>query len=83
MVLCNFSGNYTGWKATCIGNNSSSAVSMLKQEYKEGATKLADALDLSIKVLSKTLVCYNVNVHILHILIVSSFVIVICSTTSH
>jgi hypothetical protein len=26
-----FSGNYTGWKATCIGNNSSAAVSMLKQ----------------------------------------------------
>jgi hypothetical protein len=25
------SGNYTGWKATCIGNNSSAAVSMLKQ----------------------------------------------------
>jgi 20S proteasome alpha/beta subunit len=27
----NISGNYTGWKATCIGNNSSAAVSMLKQ----------------------------------------------------
>lgn len=51
-----FKGNYTGWKATCIGNNSSAAVSMLKQEYKEGEMKLADALDLSIKVLSKTLV---------------------------
>jgi hypothetical protein len=25
------SGNYTGWKATCIGNNSGAAVSMLKQ----------------------------------------------------
>ena len=30
-------------------------MSMLKQEYKEGEMKLADALDLSIKVLSKTL----------------------------
>merc|ERR1712223_307213 len=49
------SGNYSGWKATCIGNNSSAAVSQLKQEYKEGEMKLADALDLSIKVLSKTL----------------------------
>ena len=49
------SGNYTGWKATCIGNNSSAAVSMLKQEYKEGETTLSDALDLSVKVLSKTL----------------------------
>jgi len=49
------SGNYSGWKATCIGNNSSAAVSQLKQEYKEGEMKLADALDLAIKVLSKTL----------------------------
>merc|ERR1712089_28301 len=31
------------------------AVSMLKQEYKENETSLDDALDLSIKVLSKTL----------------------------
>jgi len=31
------------------------AVSMLKQEYKEGETNLQQALDLSIKVLSKTL----------------------------
>merc|ERR1719262_1085601 len=49
------SGNYGGWKATCIGNNWAAAVSMLKQEYKEGETTLPDALDLSIKVLSKTL----------------------------
>lgn len=49
------SGNYGGWKATCIGNNSAAAVSMLKQEYKEGETNLQQALDLSIKVLSKTL----------------------------
>ncbi|XP_064620670.1 proteasome subunit alpha type-4-like [Lineus longissimus] len=49
------SGNYGGWKATCIGNNSAAAVSMLKQEYKENETTLEDALNLSIKVLSKTL----------------------------
>jgi len=49
------SGNYGGWKATCIGNNSSAAVSMLKQEYKEGETDLKAALALSVKVLSKTL----------------------------
>jgi len=47
------SGNYSGWKATCIGNNSSSAVSQLKQEYKEGETTLTDALDLSVKVCFK------------------------------
>jgi len=49
------SGNYGGWKATCVGNNWTAAVSMLKQEYKEDETSLTEALDLSIKVLSKTL----------------------------
>nr|CAG4641027.1 EOG090X09LQ [Eulimnadia texana] len=49
------SGNYGGWKATCIGNNSGAAVSMLKQEYKEGETTLQDALALAVRVLSKTL----------------------------
>ncbi|XP_021941353.1 proteasome subunit alpha type-4 [Zootermopsis nevadensis] len=49
------SGNYGGWKATCIGNNSPAAVSNLKQEYKEGETTLKDAMVLAIKVLSKTL----------------------------
>ncbi|XP_061172915.1 proteasome subunit alpha type-4-like [Saccostrea cucullata] len=49
------SGNYGGWKATCIGNNSANAVSMLKQEYKEGEMSLKDALLLAIKTLSKTL----------------------------
>jgi len=49
------SGNYGGWKATCIGNNSASAVSILKQEYKENETSLDEALALTIKVLSKTL----------------------------
>jgi len=49
------SGNYGGWKATCIGNNNTAAVSILKQEYKEGEIKLRDAQSLAIKVLSKTL----------------------------
>jgi len=49
------SGNYGGWKATCIGNNSPAAVSILKQEYKEGETTLKEALALAVKVLSKTL----------------------------
>ncbi|KAJ8978986.1 hypothetical protein NQ317_001459 [Molorchus minor] len=49
------SGNYSGWKATCIGNNSAAAISSLKQEYKEGGMTLNDAKALSIKVLSKTL----------------------------
>ncbi|KAG5894520.1 hypothetical protein JTB14_026809 [Gonioctena quinquepunctata] len=49
------SGNYSGWKATCIGNNSSAAISNLKQEYKEGEMTLQDAKTLAIKVLVKTL----------------------------
>lgn len=49
------SGNYSGWKATCIGNNSSAAVALLKQEYKVNETNLKQALQLTIKVLSKTL----------------------------
>uniref|UniRef100_A0A1I8A452 Proteasome subunit alpha type n=1 Tax=Steinernema glaseri TaxID=37863 RepID=A0A1I8A452_9BILA len=47
------SGNYTGWKATCIGNNHQAAVSLLKQEYKEPT--LAEAKKLAVKILSKTL----------------------------
>ncbi|CAN0321359.1 unnamed protein product [Lampetra fluviatilis] len=49
------SGNYGGWKATCIGNNSAASVSMLKQEYKEGDMTLQSALALAIKVLNKTM----------------------------
>ena len=72
------SGNYGGWKATCIGNNNQvdnifnivklvnlkllkfytfikTAISILKQEYKIGETKLTDALKLAIKILNKTL----------------------------
>jgi len=49
------SGNYGGWKATCIGNNSQAAISMLKQDYKEGEMNLKSALKLCIKILSKTL----------------------------
>lgn len=47
------SGNYTGWKATCIGNNHQAAVSLLKQEYK--SPTLAEAKKLAMKVLWKTL----------------------------
>jgi 20S proteasome subunit alpha 3 len=45
------SGNYTGWKATCIGHNHQSAISLLKQEYKSvDATTLEDAQKLAMKV---------------------------------
>jgi len=50
------SGNYGGWKATCIGNNSQAAMSMLKQEYKDDdEMNLNGALKLAVKVLSKSL----------------------------
>lgn len=50
------SGNYGGWKATCIGNNFGAAVSMLKQELSEtDKVTLSSAQDLAVKVLSKTL----------------------------
>lgn len=48
------SGNYSGWKATCIGNSSSAAVSMLKQEYTEDM-KVSEALLLAVKTLHKSL----------------------------
>jgi 20S proteasome subunit alpha 3 len=48
------SGNYGGWKATCIGSNHTAAISILKQDYKSTPT-LKEALDLSIKVLSKSI----------------------------
>jgi len=49
------SGNYSGWKATCIGNNSTAAISMLKQDYNEEGINMDEALKLAVKVLSKTL----------------------------
>lgn len=48
------SGNYSGWKATCIGANHSSATSLLKQDYKDDLS-LEDARQLCLKVMSKTM----------------------------
>ncbi|KAH6594862.1 hypothetical protein BASA61_003952 [Batrachochytrium salamandrivorans] len=48
------SGNYSGWKATCIGANSTNATSLLKQDYKEDMT-LKEAKALAIKVLAKSM----------------------------
>ena len=48
------SGNYSGWRAHCIGANNSTATSLLKQDYKEDIG-LEDALELAVKVLSKTM----------------------------
>jgi len=48
------SGNYNGWKATCIGANNQAATSLMKQEYKEEIIPLSGALKLAVKVLTKT-----------------------------
>eukprot|EP00051_Salpingoeca_urceolata_P027132 m.480150 g.480150 ORF g.480150 m.480150 type:complete len:268 (+) comp21721_c0_seq1:73-876(+) len=49
------SGNYSGWKATCVGSNSQAALSILKQDYKDEEPDLHEALMLAVKVLSKTM----------------------------
>jgi len=54
LFLSNPSGNYSGWKATSIGSNNSTAQTVLKQEFKENLP-LKDAVALAIKVLSKTM----------------------------
>ncbi|XP_021738375.1 proteasome subunit alpha type-4-like [Chenopodium quinoa] len=48
------SGNYGGWKATAIGANNQAAQSMLKQDYKDDINR-EDAIELALKVLSKTM----------------------------
>ncbi|TEB19046.1 proteasome-domain-containing protein [Coprinellus micaceus] len=48
------SGNYSGWKATCIGANSGTAQSLLKQEYKDDIT-VKDAVGLVLRTMSKTM----------------------------
>lgn len=54
------SGNYGGWKATCIGANNATAQSILKQDYKDDMT-LEDAKALAVKVLSKTMDSTTLN----------------------
>ncbi len=50
------SGNYAGWKATCIGANSSNAQTILKQDLEKDKTlDLKEATALAIKVLNKTM----------------------------
>jgi 20S proteasome subunit alpha 3 len=48
------SGNYGGWKAYAIGQNNQQAQSTLRLEWKADF-KLRDALNLAIKVMSKTM----------------------------
>ena len=48
------SGNYSGWKATCIGANNGTATSLFKSDYSEGI-KLDDAKAMVVKALTKTI----------------------------
>lgn len=48
------SGNYSGWKATCIGANNATAQSLLRQDYRDDVG-LEEAMGLALKVLSKTM----------------------------
>lgn len=48
------SGNYSGWKATCIGANNGTAQSLLKQDYKDDIS-VEDAVALVLRVMSKTM----------------------------
>ena len=67
LYLSDPSGNYSGWKATCVGNNSATAINILKQEFDEDKTDLEQAKKLAVKIMSKTmdatkLTCDNVEV---------------------
>ncbi|KAI0463199.1 Proteasome subunit alpha type-3 [Komagataella kurtzmanii] len=54
LYTSNPSGNYSGWKATSVGANNSSAQTLLKQDYKNDIN-LEEAKNLALKVLSKTM----------------------------
>ncbi|EGU13172.1 Proteasome subunit alpha type [Rhodotorula toruloides ATCC 204091] len=48
------SGNYSGWKATCVGANNATAQSLLRQDYRDDVG-IEEAVGLALKVLSKTM----------------------------
>ncbi|ODQ78592.1 hypothetical protein BABINDRAFT_9353 [Babjeviella inositovora NRRL Y-12698] len=54
LFTSNPSGNYSGWKATSIGANTSSAQTLLKNDYKSDM-KISEASKLALKILSKTM----------------------------
>ena len=54
------SGNYSRWKATCIGTNSQSAQTTLKSDYNEDLTLVA-AAELAFKIFLKTMEVSNLT----------------------
>lgn len=49
------SGNYSGWMATSIGHNSSTAINLMKQDYKPDKLNLKDAMRLAVKIMAKSM----------------------------
>lgn len=52
------SGNYSGWKATCVGANSEAAKNVFKSDYpsaEEGGATMADGEIMLVKALEKTI----------------------------
>jgi len=54
LYLSDPSGNYSGWKATCMGQNGNAGQSLLKNEYDDSMTT-DQCLKLALKVLHKTM----------------------------
>lgn len=48
------SGNFSGWRATVIGQNNQAGKSILKKDFKENAS-ITDNLKLAIKIILKTM----------------------------
>lgn len=48
------SGNFSGWRATVIGQNNQAGKSILKTDFKENAS-ITDNLKLAIKIILKTM----------------------------
>mmetsp|Transcript_16917 Transcript_16917/g.52853 ORF Transcript_16917/g.52853 Transcript_16917/m.52853 type:complete len:265 (-) Transcript_16917:140-934(-) len=54
LYLSDPSGNYGGWRATCMGQNGNSGQSLLKNEYEDGMST-DQCVKLALKVLHKTM----------------------------
>lgn len=54
LYLSDPSGNYSGWKATCMGQNGNAGQSLLKNEYEDNMTT-EQCIKLALKVLHKTM----------------------------
>ena len=63
------SGNFLGWKATCIGSNSSAASSILESDYNPECT-VDDAVKLCVKVLYKTMTMSKLTADKVRIIII-------------